>query len=134
VKLLLTTLCLVLSALMSEPSGGAEARAHCNIAALSAADRARDRELIPILASALQERKDLADGYAYRFDRRVLKLLAEWVEIEAKCCQPLTYEVALEPQPGGALWVRITGHEAKEFIGLEFAPLMVRLAAKDPLR
>jgi len=130
VKLLVTTLCVLLSALMSGPSE-AETRPHCNLAALTAADKARDRELIPVLAAALQERKDLPDGYAYRFDQRVLKLLGEWVEIEAKCCQPLTYEVALEPQPGGGLWVRITGRDAKEFIGLEFAPLMVKLAAKD---
>ena len=132
-KLLVTTLCLVLSALVSEPSG-AENRPRCNLAALTPADRARDRELIPILAAALQERKDLPDGYAYRFDQRVLKLLGEWVEIEAKCCQPLTYEVSVAPQPGGAVWVRITGQEAKEFIDAEFAPLMAKLAASGTSR
>ena len=128
-KLALTTLCLVLSALSD--SAGPEVRAHCNLGALSAADRARDRELIPLLAGALRERKDLTDGYAYRFDARVVKELGEWINIEAKCCQPLKYELALEPQPGGALWVRITGQEAKEFIGAEFAPLTEKLASQD---
>ena len=47
----------------------------------------------------------------------VLKDVGEWIGIVAKCCQPLTYVVDLQPQPGGALWVRITGHDAKEFIG-----------------
>jgi hypothetical protein len=121
---LLVLLCSLVAAAPDE-------RAHCNLAALTSADRARDRELVPVLAAALLERKELPDGYAYRFDRRVLKLLGEWVEIEAKCCQPLSYELSLEPQPGGALWVRITGREAKEFIGLEFAPLTARLAAKE---
>jgi hypothetical protein len=124
VSTLLVLLCSLVAAAPDE-------RAHCNLAALTSADRARDRELVPVLAAALLERKELPDGYAYRFDRRVLKLLGEWVEIEAKCCQPLSYELSLEPQPGGALWVRITGREAKEFIGLEFAPLTARLAAKE---
>ena len=129
-KLILTSLCLALSALMSDPSDTVE-RAHCNLAALTAADRARDHELIPILAGALKERKDLPDGYAYRFEPGVVKEVGEWIQIVAKCCQPLTYEVSLEPQPRGALWVRITGHDSKEFIGLEFAPLTQKLAAKD---
>ena len=129
-KLILTTLCVALSALTSDPSDPGE-RAHCNLATLTAAERARDQELVPVLADALKERRDLTDGYAYRFEPGVMKELGEWLQIVAKCCQPLRYEVSLEPQPGGTLWVRITGHEAKEFIGLEFAPLAKKLAAKD---
>jgi len=128
VKMLVSTLCVLLCSLVV---AAPEERAHCNLATLTSAERARDRELVPMLASALLERKELPDGYAYRFDGRVLKPLGEWLDIVAKCCQPLSYELSLEPQPGGALWVRITGREAKEFIGLEFAPLMARLAAKE---
>ena len=90
--------------------------------------------LIPILRDALRERRDLSEGYAYRFEPRVMKDVGEWLQIVAKCCQPLSYEVSLEPQPGGALWVRITGHESKEFIDLEFAPLMQKLAAQGAAR
>ena len=130
-KLVATTLCVLLCALAE---AAPQERAHCNLAVLTSADRARDRELVPVLASALLERKDLQDGYAYRFDRKALKPLGEWLEIVARCCQPLTYEVSLEPEPGGALWVRITGHEAKEFIGMEFEPLMAKLAVRDGRR
>jgi len=130
-KLAVTILCSMLCALAS---AAPEERPHCNLAALTSADRARDRELVPLLASALLERKELPDGYAYRFDRHVLNVLGEWVGIESKCCQPLTYEVTLEPQPGGALWVRISGKEAKEFIGMEFEPLMAKLAVKGTTR
>jgi len=63
-----------------------------------------------------------------------LKELGEWLDIEAKCCQPLSYALVLEPQPGGALWVHITGHDAKEFIDEEFAPLGKKLAAAGPRR
>lgn len=132
-KLALTTLCLVLSAFLSEPAGP-EVRAHCNLDALTSAEKARDKQLVPLLASALQERSELPDGYAYRFDPRVTKELGEWLAIVSKCCQPLSYDVSLQPQPGGSLSVRITGHEAKEFIALEFAPLTQKLAAKDARR
>ena len=131
-KLVLCTLCVLVPALSGPP--GPETRAHCNLAALTAADRARDQQLIPLLASALRERKELPDGYDYRFDRVVLKELGEWLDIEAKCCQPLSYRLVLEPQPGGALWVDITGHDAKEFIEEEFAPLGKKLAAAGPRR
>lgn len=131
-KLVLCTLCMLASTLSGPPAP--EARAHCNLAALTAADRARDHQLLPLLATALRERKELPDGYAYRFDRAVLKELGEWLDIEAKCCQPLSYQLVLEPQPGGALWVHITGHDAKEFIDEEFAPLGKKLAAAGPRR
>ena len=60
----------------------------------------------------------------------MLKELGEWLAIVAKCCQPLSYQVAIAPQPGGAVWVRITGNEAKEFIDAEFAPLTAKLATR----
>jgi hypothetical protein len=132
-KLIATLLCLAASVLAAEPSG-ANARAHCNLAALSKAERARDQQLVPVLRDALRERKDLPEGFAYRFEPAVMKDVGEWLQIVAKCCQPLTYDVSLEPQPGGALWVRITGHESKEFIDLEFAPLTQKLAAQGGMR
>jgi hypothetical protein len=128
-KLVATLLCLALSSLADTGPGG-EVRAHCNLAALTRADRERDHQIIPILRDAIQERQELSDGYAYRFPATVLKEVGEWVAIEAKCCQPLTYEVSVAPLPGGAVWVRITGHEAKEFIDAEFAPLMAKLATR----
>ena len=122
-------LCFAIAPLAAQPSG-TNAHVRCNLAALSKAERARDAQLVLLLGDALYERNELPDGYAYRFAPAVLKDLGEWLQIVAKCCQPLTYSVALAPQPGGALWVRITGKEgAKEFIDLEFAHLSEKLAA-----
>jgi hypothetical protein len=129
----LATFCLALSVAAAAPPA-TEQRVHCNLSALSSADRDRDRQLIPVLRDALQERKELTDGYAYRFPAALVEKVGAWVAIEAKCCQPLTYTLALEPQPGGALWVQITGHDAKEFIDAEFAPLMTKLAASGATR
>jgi hypothetical protein len=114
---------------LSATPASAEEHIHCNLKALSKAERSRDTELVAGLRDALRERKELPEGYAYRLEPTVLKDVGEWLQLVAKCCQPLTYEVALAPQPGGALWVRITGHEgAKEFINLEFAHLTEKLA------
>jgi hypothetical protein len=129
----IATLCLALAIRAAAPSA-AEEHVRCNLSVLSKAERARDAQLIPVLRDALRERKELADGYAYRFEPAVLKDVGEWLAIVAKCCQPLTYEVSVAPLPGGALWVRITGHEAKEFIDAEFAPLMAKLAARGSIR
>ena len=126
-KTVATLLCLALSAL-DDPAP--TERVHCNLAVLTRAERERDHQLVPLLRDALQERQELSDGYAYRFTPGVLKDLGEWVAIVAKCCQPLSYEVAIAPQPGGAVWVRITGNEAKEFIDAEFAPLTAKLATR----
>ena len=131
-KLVASLVCLALSALAAAPPDGE--RVHCNLAVLSKAERERDAQLIPVLRSALRERKELADGYAYRFEPTVLKELGEWLAIVAKCCQPLSYEASVGPLPGSALWVRITGHDAKEFIDAEFAPLMAELQSRGAAR
>jgi hypothetical protein len=132
-KLFVTLLCLGLQAFLAAPVS-AEERVHCNLSALSKDELLRDAQLVPVLSNALLERKELPNGYAYRFEPTVLKDVGEWLQIVAKCCQPLSYEVSLEPQPHGALWVRISGHEAKEFINLEFAPLMQKLATRGTSR
>lgn len=131
-KLVATLVCLALSALAATPPE--VERVHCNLAALSRAERERDAQLIPVLRGALRERKELADGYAYRFEPGVLKEMGEWLAIVAKCCQPLSYETSVGPLPGGALWVRITGRDAKEFIDAEFAPLMAELQSRGATR
>jgi hypothetical protein len=129
-KAVLAVLSLALIGLPGLPAS-AEEHIHCNLRALSKAERARDNELVLGLRDALRERNELADGYAYRFEPTALKDIGEWLQIVAKCCQPLSYEVALAPQPGGALWVRISGHAgAKEFIDLEFAHLTEKLRAQ----
>lgn len=123
-KLFTALLCFLLSAFTPSASATTEERVHCNLAALSKAERSRDAQLVALLRDSFLERSDLSDGYAYRFQPGALKDLGEWLAIVAKCCQPLTYTVSLEPQPGGTLSVRITGHDAKEFIDVEFAALM----------
>lgn len=100
-------------------------RFHCNLGALTKVERQRDRELARQLHAAALETKELADGYAFRFPPGSTAMLAEWVAIVSKCCQPVEYRIELGPQPGGALWLRMTGGEGvKEFLAGEFASLI----------
>jgi hypothetical protein len=126
-RLISVAFCLTLSVFAPAGLGKAQTQRGitCNLKVLSKAELARDKQLVPQLRDALQERKELRDGYAFRFKPALVKDVGEWTHIVAKCCQPLSYEVVLEPQPGGALWVRITGGEGvKEFLSLEMAQLM----------
>jgi hypothetical protein len=100
-------------------------RFHCNLHALTKVERQRDRELAVQLHTALLEQKELPDGYAFRLPAESAAMLGEWVAIISKCCQPVDYRIELGPQPGGALWLRMTGGEgAKEFLKGEFKTLL----------
>jgi hypothetical protein len=103
----------------------------CNLSVLTKAERARDKELAGVMRAALIEKTELSNGYAFRFDPKVLSQLAEWTYIVVKCCQPVHYQVEVGPQPGGALWWRLTGEEGvKEFIEDELHPFFVASASK----
>jgi hypothetical protein len=99
-------------------------RFHCNLGTLTRVERQRGRELAGQLRTALKEKKQLPDGFAFRFSPGSAAALAEWISIESKCCQPITYALELAPQPGGELWLRLTGSEGvKEFLAAELKAL-----------
>jgi hypothetical protein len=106
------------------PAVAAE-RFTCNMGALTKVERQRDQQLAHLMRAALVERKELPNGYGFRFTAESTQMLAEWTYIIAKCCQPLDYRLEIGPQPGGALWLWMTGGEGvKEFIGGEFESLL----------
>jgi len=70
------------------------------------------------------ERKELPDGYAYRFawESDILEQFVEWIPLERACCPFLRFSIEVEP--GNAVWLRLTGSaEVKEFIRFEFQKL-----------
>jgi hypothetical protein len=77
----------------------------CNMGALTKFERQRDAELAHLMRAALVERKELPNGYGFRFTAESTQMVAEWTYIIAKCCQPLDYRLEIGPQPGGALWL-----------------------------
>jgi hypothetical protein len=119
------TLAVMLLALTPVHQASAAERFTCNLGLLTKVELKRDQELGHLLRAALVERKELPNGYGFRFTAESTQRLAEWTYIIAKCCQPLDYRLEIGPQPGGALWLWMTGGDGvKEFIGGEFESLL----------
>jgi hypothetical protein len=88
----------------------------CNLTALSKDERATHSKLMLQMAGAVQETKELRDGYAFRLAPGALATTAQWVALESRCCPFFAFELELESH-GGPLWLRIRGAEGvKAFI------------------
>jgi len=114
---------LILSLLIGSVSLGSVAareRFACNMNALTSGERARHLELSHTLLSAVQEKRELRNGYAFRLPTSALMTAAEWVSLERKCCPFFAFEIE-QSRDQGPLWLRITGSEGvKAFIEEEF--------------
>jgi hypothetical protein len=85
----------------------------------------RDRwvhEVVPKLYGAVQEIRELPDGWAWRLpnDPEILLLAAEDLNIERLCCPFVRYSLEIEPD-SGPFWLRMTGRDGvKEFLRMAF--------------
>ena len=110
----------ILLALVPFGSVGAREQFACNLSALTSAERAKHQELSRTLLAAVQERKELPTGYAFRLPPGKLVTAAEWVAYERKCCPFFTFAIE-QSRDEGPLWLRLTGPRGvKEFIRAEF--------------
>lgn len=118
-KVLLASLLAVLVPLGSGAGAGGE-RFACNMNALTESELPRYQELAQALRAAVQEQKELRNGYAFRLPPKALTAAAEWVALERKCCPFFTFEIQVA-RDEGPLWLRITGTAGvKAFIHDEF--------------
>ncbi|MBN9387381.1 MAG: hypothetical protein J0I20_04950 [Chloroflexi bacterium] len=65
---------------------------------------------------------ELADGYAFRFDKVELAAgpILEFIKNERECCRFLRFELVFEPDLGPC-WLRLRGNQdAREFIRAAF--------------
>ena len=93
----------------------------CNLAALTAEQRERQRALIGLLRADAKEVRELEDGYAFGHtpERSVLVAMAEFVANERLCCPFFEFGLTVE-RDGGPAWLRITGEgEAKRVLEAE---------------
>lgn len=95
----------------------------CNPSAIDEAARPRYQELRRHLLSAVRERRELLDGYAFLIDAAAVSLpeAAEWVAMERRCCSFLTLQ--LEASGGEQnWWLRLSGPAGvKDFLAAELA-------------
>lgn len=90
----------------------------CNLEAMTPAQRKHYAAAKKRLHAAVQEVKELPNGYAFRYAAEPDLLIAatEFITGERQCCPffHFTLEVA---QNGGPMWLRITGPKgAKSFL------------------
>jgi hypothetical protein len=108
----------------------------CRLDALSASQRARHRSLSETLARSVQETRELSNGYELFLDLTRLPAdahgdpvcvveVAEWVDLEARCCPFLNFGIEVRGK-GGAVRLTLTGGEGvKAFLKTEF-PMLER--------
>ena len=97
----------------------------CDMKAMNKVERERYNQLREKLEKAIDETKELEDGYAFRWQSGEVSLveLAEWVEKERKCCPFFDFEIAVERE-GGPMRLALKGKGGvKAFIRMEFGRL-----------
>ena len=116
------------------PPAAAENAFVCNVAALTAAQHERHQKLGRLLRSAVVQKAELENGYDFVMDLGRLPAdsageafcvveVAEWVDLESRCCPFLSFGSELEPK-GKTVRLRLTGGMgAKAFLESEAGPL-----------
>lgn len=93
----------------------------CDLTAMDAHERDRYEAVREQLDAAVQEVRELSNGYAFRYtaDAALVIAAAEFVTLERRCCPFFTFVLEVEAG-GGPLWLRLTGGEGvKEFLRSE---------------
>jgi hypothetical protein len=105
-----------------EPAAKKVSGLTCNISGIPPQERARYGQLVEVLRRAIQKRRELPDGYAFQMDTKQIGTaqLAEWIELERKCCPFFGFEIRWTPK-NEAVWLHLSGPEGvKDFILDEF--------------
>jgi hypothetical protein len=96
----------------------------CNLKAFTPEEKVAWRNLIDEVRRAESPINELSNGYVFRIDITKVSItrLAEWVDLERKCCPFLDFQVSLHGA-NGDLSLALTGRQGvKEFISVDFRP------------
>lgn len=83
--------------------------------------RERKETVLASLKSQVQEKRELADGYAFKFNGsdKTLDEITEFIKTERECCDFFTFNLSVAGDKG-EMWLELKGAEgAKEFITTE---------------
>jgi hypothetical protein len=97
----------------------------CNLTVLDKQEREQFASITDALFAAVQETRELENGFAFRFTNQPGQLvqIAKFIERESRCCPFLEFTLKVEPSAGPA-WLSITGAEgAKEFLQAELTQI-----------
>jgi hypothetical protein len=93
----------------------------CNLNAIDRERRRRHQSLTAQLRAAVQETRELPDGYSFRLpsDEATFQMTAEWITLERRCCPFLAFGLEAGRE-NGPLWLSLTGREGvKPFLKIE---------------
>lgn len=91
----------------------------CNLAAMTAEQRARHHSLGAALRAMTQEVLELSDGLAFRLPPEAWSMAAEFVSLEKLCCPFVRFRLEML-ENGGPLRLTLSGREGvKEFLRAE---------------
>ena len=105
----------------------------CRLDALSPVQRARHQKLTGLLERAVTGTRELPDGWELTLDLSRLPVdahgdpvcvveIAEWMDLEARCCPFLDFGLGIRGRSAGFLSLALTGGPGvKEFLKMEFA-------------
>jgi hypothetical protein len=100
----------------------------CSLKAFQPEQRVRWRALLDKLYVAATRSRELADGYAFRIDtsRMPVTEVAEWIELERRCCPFFDFELAVHGEDG-MVWLSLKGRDGvKQFIETDMPRLHMR--------
>ena len=111
-------------------SQSGESPLFCNTKALTADERKHHTALTKQLFAAMQAKRELPDGLAFRLNPSAVTLseLADWVDAERKCCPFLDFRISLARE-GGALELALTGRTGVKALLL---PLFAQVTSAGP--
>ena len=90
----------------------------CVPTALTPEVRGEHFALIRQLFGRVEERAELSNGYAYRFDADEIESVVRFIDNERRCCPFLQFELVVTGSK--PLWLRLTGPEGtREFLDAE---------------
>lgn len=90
-------------------SGGAVSLA-CDVEAIPREERGEHEARMRRLFHGGRPRREIGDGYEYRFDAAELPELARFIALERRCCPFLRFELEMAP-PDHSPTLRLTGPE-----------------------
>ena len=93
----------------------------CNMTAIPPQERGHHIAAIEAVFGAVEEVRELPDGYAFRLanETELLLKVADFLAKERLCCPFFGFSLQIEPE-GGPVWLSLTGREGvKPFIQAE---------------
>lgn len=99
----------------------------CTLTVLNEGERKQLTSVTGSLFAAVQETRELENGFAFRFLNQPDQLtqIASFIEYESQCCSFLKFTLEVEPS-SGPIWLHITGEEGtKSFLYAELDQLQI---------